>query len=144
MIRIKRILKLYNSEEKFIIQTMINALKYCQTAIEYTNKHGYKFDVDSFSYKQGLCYNVNKYMFDVLPKSQFYKYREFISYNMNYAMSKYSNYSGNAIYPIASPDKKLSAEEYFHLNENKYTPENAKIRYNLASELIATLEKIIL
>lgn len=143
MLKIKRILKLYNSEEKFIIQTMINALKYCQTAIEYTKEHGCTFDKDSFFYHQGLCYNVNKYMLDVLPKGKFYEYREFISYNLDYAMTKYSHYSGNKIYPIASPIKTLTPEEYFHLHENKYTKENAEIRYKLASELIATLEKMI-
>lgn len=135
----------FSKDDKKIIASTIDALKFCKTAIEFriekidTSRDELEFF--GYDYRYGICYNFENYLKDVIGIQKYNDNYSFVS-DLNTDMYKsYSNYSGDRFYPIKSKDENKTNRNFYH-QEDKYTSELCEIRLGLIKECKEFLEKL--
>lgn len=137
----------FSKDDKKIIESTIDALKFCKAAIEFriekidTARDEVKFF--DYDYRYGICYNIDNYVSstsNIVDEIESY-YEDYFSLR-NYIFKKYSDYSGNQSYPIKSDILGQNPEECYYYTEH-YTLEQSKKRLKLVNESITRLEKLL-
>ena len=140
MFKLKKWFKWYNKDEDYIIYTLKSSLTYCQTAIEFYQEKGRK-EFFGYDYDQGICYNFENYLKDIIGIQKYNDNYSFISDLITDMYKSYSNYSGDRFYPIKSNDENKTNRKFYH-QPDKYTPELCEIRLGLIKECKEFLEKL--
>lgn len=137
----------FSKDDKKIIESTIDALKFCQTAIEFRiekiDTARDELEFFGYDYRYGICYNIDNYVSGtsyISDEVESY-YEEFLSLR-NYIFKKYSDYSGNLAYPIKSDILGQNPEECYYYTEH-YNIDQALKRLKLVNESITRLEKLL-